>query len=138
VPAWFPELVIEMNLQTWLRSNAEYSRKLVHSAAEGAHLGEEAFLHGDRLTPFLSVAAREAMRPAAIGAFVGLLSCLSQNRHRPIRAFAYGVLGGAIGFGAGLAWESRPLTTSVLNGARKEMGKVRDERWFEKNPIDYA
>jgi len=125
-----------MTLQTWWKSNVSYSQKLVHSAAEGAQLGEENFLHGSRLTPFLSVAAREAISPAAIGAFIGLLSCLSQNRHR--RAFAYGVIGGAIGFGAALAWESRPLTASVVNAAWKEIGKARDQHWFEKNPIDYA
>jgi hypothetical protein len=54
------------------------------------------------------------------------------------RALAYGLLGGAIGFGVGVAWESRRLTASVASGALKNIGRVRDEHWFELNPIDYA
>jgi hypothetical protein len=48
------------------------------------------------------------------------------------------LLGGALGFGVGVAWESRRLTTSVASGAAKSISKVRDEHWLEKNPIDYA
>jgi hypothetical protein len=127
-----------MSVQTWLKSNANYSRKLVHSAAEGAHLGEEAFLHGERLGPFLRVVAHDAVRPAAVGALVGFVSSLVEGRRHPVRTLAFGLMGGAIGFGASLAWKSRPLTISIVNGARKELEKVRDQHWFEQNPIDYA
>jgi hypothetical protein len=51
---------------------------------------------------------------------------------------AYGLLGGAIGFGAGVAWESRRFTASVADGALRNIGKVRDEHWLTKHPIDYA
>jgi hypothetical protein len=125
-----------MSIQTWFKSNVNYSRKLAHSAAEGAHCGEEAFLQGERLIPFVEVAARTAITPAVVGALVGILSGLTQKQRA--RACVYGLLGGAIGFSAGFVWESRRLTASIANGAWKEIGKTRDEHWFEKNPIDYA
>jgi hypothetical protein len=52
--------------------------------------------------------------------------------------FTYGLLGGVIGFGAGVAWESRRLTASAACGALRNISKVRDEHWLERHPIDYA
>ena len=127
-----------MSVHTWMKSNADYSRKLVHSAIEGAHSGEEAFLHGQPLESFLAISARSALRPAALGALVGLVAGVTARQRHPARAFAYSFLGGAVGFSAGLAWQARHLVESVATSARKTVGKVRDERWFEKNPIDYA
>jgi hypothetical protein len=51
---------------------------------------------------------------------------------------AYGLLGGAIGLTTGIAWKSRHLSASVAGRAWKNMGKVRDERWLDKHPINYA
>ena len=42
------------------------------------------------------------------------------------------------GLTAGLAWKSRHLSASVASGAFKGIGKVRDEKWLTKNPINYA
>ena len=126
-----------MTLPIWTKSNIDYTQKLVHSAVQGAHSGEEAFLQGEPLAQFLGSSVRVALRPAAIGAFLGILSGCSERRH-PSKAVAYGFLGGAIGFSIGLAWESRRLAESVATSAWEKIGKVRDEHWFEKNPIDYA
>jgi hypothetical protein len=130
-----------MSLRSWSRSNADYGRKMLNSGLDGARSGREAFLNGRPLTPFLSESVRNAWTPAAIGACLGALS--SYPNHRPNqysigRVFAYGFLGGAIGFGAGIAWESRRLTASVAAGALKNMERVSDEHWLEKHPIDYA
>ncbi|MBI3475615.1 MAG: hypothetical protein HY010_07765 [Acidobacteria bacterium] len=54
------------------------------------------------------------------------------------KSLAWGLLGGTIGLVAGIAWKSRCLTTSVADGAMESMGRVRDEHWLEKHPIDYA
>jgi hypothetical protein len=51
---------------------------------------------------------------------------------------AFGLLGGAIGFGAGVAWEGRGFTSSVAGGALRNIGKTRDEHWLTRHPIDYA
>jgi hypothetical protein len=50
----------------------------------------------------------------------------------------FGLLGGAIGFGAGIAWENRRLAASAASGALRNIGRVRDEHWLERHPIDYA
>lgn len=128
-----------MDLREWSKSNAEYGRKLLDSGIEGARSGQEAYLNGKSLTPFLSESVRSALKPAALGACVGVIGSYAGYRQKSIiRSLAYGLLGGAIGLGAGLAWNSRRFTASVAGGAMKNIGKVRDEHWLNKHPIDYA
>lgn len=128
-----------MDLREWSKSNAEYGRRLLDSGIEGARSGQEAFLNGKSLTPFLSESVRNALKPAALGACIGVLGGYRGYRQKSIiRSLAYGLLGGAIGLGASLAWKSRRFTASVAGGAMRNMGKVRDERWLTKHPIDYA
>lgn len=128
-----------MNLREWSRASSNYGRKLVNSGLEGARSGREEFLHGTPLAPFLNLSARYALGPAVIGACIGVLGSYPGDGHRTRgKALAYGLLGGAIGFGAGIAWESRHLTESVASGALRNISKVRDEHWLERHPIDYA
>jgi len=128
-----------MDIRKWSKSSADYGRRLLDSGIEGARSGEEAFLDGKSLTPFLGESVRNALKPAALGAFIGVLGSYAGYRQKSItRALTYGLLGGAIGLGAGLAWEGRRLTVSVAGGALKNIGRVRDERWLTKHPIDYA
>jgi len=128
-----------MDLRKWSKANADYGRRLLDSGIEGARSGEEAFLNGKSLTPFLGESVRSALKPAAFGACIGVLGSYAGYRQTSItRTLAYGVLGGAIGLGAGVAWESRGLTASVADSALKNIGRVRDEHWLIKHPIDYA
>lgn len=125
-----------MDLYRWSKSSADYGRKLLDSGIEGARSGEEAFLDGEPLTPFLSESVRSALKPAALGACIGFLGSVREKSIA--RTFVYGLLGGIIGLGAGVAWKSRRLTSSVADSAWRNMGKVRDEHWLAKHPIDYA
>jgi hypothetical protein len=128
-----------MTLREWSKSNTGYGRKLVSSGLEGARSGREAFLHGGALAPFLGTSFRHALKPAAFGLCLGVLSSCPGNRyHSRKRAVAYGFLGGVIGFGVGIVWESRCLAASVASAVFGSIEKVRDEHWLEKNPIDYA
>ena len=128
-----------MTLREWSKANSEYGRKLVSSGLEGARSGREEFLHGKPLAPFLNESARHSLGPAVIGACLGILGSRSGDGERASgRTLAYGLLGGAVGFGAGMAWESRHLTESVAFGALRNIGKIRDEHWLEQHPIDYA
>lgn len=128
-----------MTLRQWSSSGLHYGRKLLDSGLQGARSGERAFLHGARLTPYLNRSARIALAPAALGACLGLIGSHPGSRHRSaVRAFAFGVLGCVVGFGAGVAWRSRGLAASVASGAMRNIGKVRDERWLDRHPIDYA
>jgi hypothetical protein len=126
-----------MGLHQWSKSEFEYGRKVLNSGLEGARSGREAFLKGRSLAPFLSESARNALKLAAVGAYIGLLGSYAGNQSLN-KTLAFGFLGAAIGFGAGVVWESRDLTVSVASGAWKKIGRVRDEHWFEKHPIDYA
>ncbi len=128
-----------MDLREWSKSNSDYGRELLHSGIEGARAGGETFFNGESLAPFLSESVRSALKPAVLGACLGVLGSYPASREKSIsRTLAYGLLGGVIGFGAGVVWESRRLSASVACGALKNIGKVRDEHWFAKHPIDYA
>jgi hypothetical protein len=128
-----------MGLLTWSRSEVEYGRKVLNSGLDGARSGREAFLHGRSLTPFLGESVGNALKPAAVGACLGVLGSFSGSRHKSIgRTLAFGLLGSAIGFGAGVVWQNRRLAASVAGGALRNIDRVRDEHWLEKHPIDYA
>ena len=128
-----------MTLQEWTKSEVQYGRKVLSSGLEGARSGREAFLHGRHLTPYLSESVRNALKPAALGACIGVLGTCPGNRNKSIsRVLAFGLLGSAIGFGAGIAWQDRRLAASVARGALRNIGRVRDEHWLEGHPIDYA
>jgi hypothetical protein len=127
-----------MGLITWSKSEVVYGRKVLNSGLDGARSGREAFLSG-RPTSFLNESVRNAWNPGAIGAGIGVLGSCSGRRRRSIgRALTFGLLGGAVGFGASVVWQNRRLVASAARGAFRNINKVRDEHWLEKNPIDYA
>ena len=128
-----------MDLGKWSKSQADYGRELLHSGIDGARSGREAFLKGESLTPFLSESVRSALKPAVLGVCLGVLGGYPGSREKSAsRALACGLLGGVIGFGAGVVWESRRLTASVTSSALRNIGRVRDDHWLTKHPIDYA
>ncbi|MGC9158836.1 MAG: hypothetical protein ACP5FH_07575 [Terracidiphilus sp.] len=128
-----------MGVSKWVQSNVDYGRRLVDSGIEGARSGQEAFLDGKPITPYLGESMRSALLPAALGACVGALvaSPVARRKSAAVR-LTYGLLGGVLGMTLGLAWENRDLGASVAGSAWKNMGRVRDERWLSKHPIDYA
>jgi hypothetical protein len=127
-----------MNLHEWSQSEVEYGRKVLHSGLAGARSGRETFLNGRPLTPFLNEAVRNASVPAAVGAFVGVLASQPRDQRSACKAAIFGFLGWTIGLGLGMAWQSRGLTACVTGAALRSIGRVRDEHWLERHPIDYA
>jgi hypothetical protein len=128
-----------MELRNWSRSEFEYGRRILNSALDGVRGGREAFLNGRSLTPFLREGIRSALKPAVVGACIGVLGSYTGDRYRSIsRALAFGFAGWVIGLGAGVVWETRGLTARVTNSALRNVGRMRDEHWLERNPIDYA
>ncbi len=128
-----------MTFVEWSKSSVDYGQRLVNSALEGAREGEEDFLKEESLSPVLAESARHALLPAFIGAYLGVFGgSLGGGRRSTSRAVAFGLLGGAIGFGAALAWHNREIGASVASSAWKKVKQTRDEHWFENNPIDYA
>jgi len=129
-----------MNFLQWSQSEVEYGRKVLNSGLAGARSGQKAFLNGKPLTPFLGRAVRSASTPAAVGVLVGVVgSFAGRNQHKcPKRTLVLGLVGGAVGLGMSIAWQSRRLTACAANGALRNIGRVRDEHWLETHPIDYA
>jgi hypothetical protein len=128
-----------MDLGEWVKSNAEYGRRLVGSGIEGARSGKQEFLDGEPLAPFLGDSFKGALLPAAVGACVGVLVGYPICRRKsPTVTWAYGLLGCVVGLGAGFAWKSRHLSASAASGALKNISKARDEQWLTKNPVNYA
>jgi hypothetical protein len=127
-----------MTVGEWSKTSVDYGRKLLDSGMEGAHEGEEAFLEGEPLAPFLGEAARKAITPTAVGVCLGILGSRSGRGRSAGKTLAFAVFGGAVGFAIGLGWQSRRLAVSVASGAMKNIEKTRDEHWLERNPIDYA
>ncbi len=128
-----------MGVREWSKFEVDYGRKVLNSGLEGARSGREAFLDGKSLAPFLSESVRNALKPAAIGVCIGVLGSCPGNRHNSVgRVLAFGLLGGTIGFGAGVVWENRRLAASVAGGALRNIDRMRDEHWLERHPIDYA
>ena len=126
-----------MDVRKWSESELEYGRKILASGLEGARSGEEAFLNGRALTPFLNDSIHKAWKPALVGACLGALG--ARKRQGSIgKMLVFSFLGGAIGFAAGVIWESRGLTESATNGALRNIHRVRDEHWVEKHPVAYA
>lgn len=128
-----------MNVKAWSRTTVDYGRKLVDSAVAGMRTGEDEFLVDGRLSPYLANRATRSLAPAAIGAMLGAYcGCLRRERRSAARVLTGCILGGLFGFSAGMVWETRYLTESIGANVRKRVQSVRDERWLEENPIDYA
>ncbi len=120
---------------TYLR----YGRSLANSGAAGMRSGRDAYLNGKPLGAVLTQKARASLGLAAIGACAGLLQCFVSGRDRRIpKSIVLGAVGSAVGFIAGFSWKTRDLTTSMVQGAARNMGSVRDEHWLDRHPIDYA
>ena len=133
-----------MSLLQWPGSSIEYVRKLAHFGLEGATLGRDEFLQGAPVAPFVAEAARQSLAPAAVGLFLGTLggrlrrNGLSCSPQPGCRALAFGLVGELIGFAAGLIWNTQGLAFNVTRRGIEYSRPLRDERWLERHPINYA
>lgn len=128
-----------MDLRKWSKSELEYGKKVLNSGLLGIRSGQKEFLDGQPFAGFVTDSLRSAVSPAALGVCVGLLgSCSHRHRNSLAKALTFGLIGGAIGFGASLAWESRRLASSAAQEASRNVTRIRDERWMKKNSIAYA
>jgi len=118
-----------------LKSDITYTRCLVQAVWDGVASAPER-TNSRASTPIMS---GSFWAPAAIGAAIGLLSAgLDRRPTSGYRVAVRGLVGGTLGFGAGMAWASRDLTGAVARGTIQRVNGVRDARWLEKNPIAYA
>ncbi len=128
-----------MSVGRWVKSSAEYGQRILDAGIEGARSGEDEFLEDKRLISVLGESVKDSMVPTAVGVAAGvLLGYVIYRRNSTARSLACGLLGGLLGFSGGMAWENRRLGASVVGGAMKNIGKVRDEQWLRRHPINYA
>jgi hypothetical protein len=128
-----------MKSEPSFKSNLRYGRELLKSGAAGLSSGREAHLAGQPLSELLAHSARASLGLATLGACTGLLRYyLPARRGRVAKTVACGLVGSAIGFAAAFAWMTRELTESMTRSAVKQINVVRDQRWLDRHPIDYA
>ena len=114
------------------KSNTRYVMDLIHAGADGAASAR-------RAAGAPPVFNRSTWVPAAVGAAAGVATATLANRRRSNYGLAVaGLVGAAFGFGCGMAWASRTVLKAIARDAARNISTVRDARWLEKNPIDYA
>ena len=96
-----------MSVGEWVKSNADYGQRIVDAGIEGALSGQDEFLEGKPLIPVLGQSAKNSLIPTAVGVGAGLLIGYAIFRRNSMpKALAFGLLGGVLGFGGGMAWGS--------------------------------
>jgi hypothetical protein len=122
-----------------LKNQFRYGKVLVESGVSGLRRGRDSHLRGQSLSTVLSQSARASVGMATLGATAALLKLyLNNRRSRLPKALAVGAIGSAVGFVAGLAWETRGLTSGMSRSALKQIGAARDEHWLQRHPVNYA
>ena len=128
-----------MNRSHSLTSGVRYGRKLVNAGITGIRTGQDSARGERRLSRVAAEAAQDSLTLAAVGACAGLLSSYLLHRGKRFsNAVILSSAGSALGFLAGFSWKTRKVTSTVARSAVRELGKARDNRWLELNPIDYA
>jgi DNA-binding transcriptional LysR family regulator len=116
----------------------EYGRKLINAGVAGIQAGHQGF-DPDKANALVSRSAQESLQLALAGACIGALPVwLLTRRSRTTNSLLFAVVGSLLGFTAGFSWKTRELSSTLAHSAMHEMGRVKDEHWLEKNPIDYA
>jgi hypothetical protein len=129
-----------MKIGDWLKSELEYGRDLADSGWEGARTACNSLLQEEPVGEILSRSARASWAPTVMGAGLGAFCGLLVQRRKPNTAavIAMGVVGGFVGFTAGVAWETRELSSGIARGAMRKIGTTRDSHWLGKHPIDFG
>ena len=128
-----------MSIKGAIKDNIAYSKELWEAGIEGANEARREVLASEKTTDMVASAAQESWQPAALGVFVGAICGVLADDRKPIRGvIAGGLFGAVLGFAGSFAWKTRPLTTAMARKAGKNIGKVRDEHWLTKNPVNYG
>jgi hypothetical protein len=118
-----------------LEFDLAYLKRLVGAGLDGIAAARHEFEGG----AIPSARKPAVWTPAAIGTTIGMLSTrLDGNRKSASRTALGGVVGAALGLGAGLAWASRSHIASAARTATRRVNATRDAHWLETHPIDYA
>jgi uncharacterized membrane protein YfcA len=114
-----------------IKPGVYYIVDLIHAGMDGAVTAEKTTVVPQDLV-------RSVLTIAAVGAAVGAATATLNNRRARYELAMKSLIGGAVGLGCGVAWASRKYAGAMARGAIRKMNLVRDARWLEKNPINYA
>jgi hypothetical protein len=118
----------------WLRTDLTYVRHLAEAGVDGI-----TSVWNKPPAGTLAPDGGKVWLATALGGLVGGLSVLLTRNRNSRHGTAFGVLvGSATGFGGSVAWSSRTLGEAIRRSVVRKVNAVRDQRWLEKNPIDYA
>jgi hypothetical protein len=118
-----------------LGSNLAYLKQLATASMDGIGDARREIEAGVFKGPLPSV----VWAPAAVGGVIGVLSARMTRRHCPPSKTALdGLAGTLLGFAAGLACACAPLLRPVARTSARRINAIRDARWLETHPIDYA
>ena len=124
-----------MEIVHTVKSDLAYLGRLVGAGLDGIASARHE-VDGGAFTPASKAAVWTS---TAIGAAIWMLSGgLVGNRRSASNVAVGGLVGSVLGFGAGVAWGSRRFTGTAARSAIRQINTARDERWLERNPIDYA
>jgi uncharacterized membrane protein YeaQ/YmgE (transglycosylase-associated protein family) len=129
-----------MRIGDWLKSEVEYGRDLAGSGWHGARNACDSMLQGKRVGEVLGRSVRASWAPTVMGAGVGALCGLLVQRRKPkVGAIvALGIVGSVVGFTAGVAWDTRQISSGIARGAMRNIGSTRDSHWLDKHPINFG
>jgi hypothetical protein len=128
-----------MSISEKIKTNLAYGHELVESGVEGAKEARKATLESPETTDIVAAAAQESWQAATIGVLAGAIFGVLADDRKPLRGvITGGLLGAAAGFAGSFAWKTRPLTSSMVHGASKRIGRTRDKHWLDNNPINYG
>ena len=128
-----------MSISEKIKTNLAYGQELLESGVDGAKEARQAVLEAEETSDMVTVAAQESWQAAAIGVMAGAIVGVLADDRKPARGVVTGgLLGAVLGFAGSFAWKTRPLTASMVRGASKRIGTVRDEHWLAKNPVNYG
>ena len=120
-----------MTADRTMKPGVYYIVDLIHAGMDGAVTAQKTTIVPQTLVSTILAAT-------AAGAAVGAATASLNSRRSKYELAVKSLIGGAVGLGCGLAWASRGYTGSAARGAIKKINVVRDARWLEKNPINYA
>jgi len=130
-----------MSVGSWLNSEMEYGRDLADSGWQGARAAWDSATQNEPVGELFARSVRNSWAPTVMGAGIGAVCALLLRRRKegnPAVAIAMGVAGGFLGFTAGIAWETREISSEVARGALRKMSTTRDSHWLEKHPISFG
>ncbi|HVP65040.1 MAG TPA: hypothetical protein VMT82_09100 [candidate division Zixibacteria bacterium] len=129
-----------MNIGDKIKSGMGYAGDLADTGWKGARAAASAALNGEPAGHVLTRSAQASWAATLVGAAVGALVGYLVNTRKPSisRVGACAVIGGTVGFGSGLAWETRGLSSGIARGAMRNINKARDQHWLASHPIDFG